>query len=219
VTIHDVEQRSSAWVSLRLGRLTASRAADMLAENSKGEASGRRNLRMQLVLERVMGRSNERDYTSRAMQDGIDREDEAAAHYQALTGTLIEPVGFVTHDELMAGCSPDSFVGDDGIVSIKCPIPATHWDYLKTGKVPGEYLKQIVAEFWITGRTWCHWLSYQPDFPEALQAKLVKVYRDEKAVAEYDAKARVFLQEVDAEAKAVQTMADLGYVLRESVAS
>lgn len=207
MTIHDVEQRSAEWHELRRGRLTASRAGDMLARTKTGYSTSRRNLLMQLVLERITGRSQERGFVSQAMQDGIDREHMAIAHYEAVMGVLIQPVGFCSHDTLMAGCSPDAFVGDDGLLSVKCPIPATHWEFLKTGSIPADYLAQITAEFWITGRQWCDYLSYQPDFPEGLQARIVRVARNEQFVRDFDGLARTFLDEVNAECGAVLTMA------------
>ena len=48
-------QRSEPWFQARLGRLTGSRASDMLASIHKGEAAARRDLRSQLVLERLTG--------------------------------------------------------------------------------------------------------------------------------------------------------------------
>lgn len=206
MTVHGVEQRSAEWIALRLGRLTASRASDMLAKTKTGWSTSRRNLMMQLVLERVTGKSQERNFINQAMQDGIDREHMAVAHYEAVTGVLIEPVGFCSHDTLMAGCSPDAFVGDDGLLSVKCPIPATHWEFLKTGAIPKDYLDQITCEFWITGRQWCDYLSFNPEFPENLQARIVRVTRVEQSVLEFDAAVRVFLAEVETEYHAVKTL-------------
>src|SRR5688572_6380737 len=80
VTFHDVEQRSEAWGKLRLGRVTASRSSDMLAKNRDGKwAAGRRNLLVQLLLERLTGRSHERQFQSGPMQDGVTREQDAIA--------------------------------------------------------------------------------------------------------------------------------------------
>lgn len=215
VTYHDVEQRSEAWRALRLGRLTASRAADMLAIGK----AGRRNLRVQLMLERLTGRSHERGYVSQAMQDGIDREADAVARYEAIAGVLVTPIGFVSHNDLLVGCSPDGFIGDDGLLSVKCPIPATHLEYLRTGVVPSDYRSQIVHESWLTGRRWCDFFSYQPDFSDlGLESKIVRVTVTDAEVEDYARKALAFLQEVDAEVKAVRTMADLAATLRASQA-
>jgi YqaJ-like viral recombinase domain len=209
VIVLDLPQRSDEWVQARLGRVTSSRAADMLATIKKGEAASRRNYRMQLVLERVMGRSMENGYVSREMQIGIEREPEARGAYEALTGNLLQTVGFCQHDSVLAGCSPDGYVGDwDGLVEIKSPLPATHWEYLKTGVVPDDYYKQVVCALWITGAPWCDWLSYHPDFPESLRVKLVRIHRDDAEIASFELATTLFLREVEAEVEAVQALAN-----------
>lgn len=203
-------QRTPEWLDARLGHVTSSRASDLLAtlKSGKGEAAGRRNYRLQLVLERITGRSQETGFVSAAMQQGTDREAAALARYEALTGNLLQATGFIAHDTLLAGCSPDGVIHDyEGIAEIKCPQPATHWEYLKTGRIPTEYAQQIVHALWITGAAWCDWLSYNPDFPPSLQTKLVRLVRDEAEVASYELLVRQFLTEVDAETQAVLAMA------------
>lgn len=207
-SVIDAPQRSEAWVLARLGRLTGSRAADMLATKGSGEAAGRRNLRMQLVLERVTGKPQERVFQSAAMQHGVDTEPAAYGAYEALTGSVLQTTGFLSHTEYLAGASLDGHSGDfDGLVEIKCPIPATHWEYLKTGTVPSDYLKQITHALWLTGAQWCDWMSYEPSFPERLQAKLVRVNRADVDLGAYEKAALAFLAEVETEYNAVMTLA------------
>lgn len=222
--IHDVQQRSPEWTALRLGRLCGSRAADMLAMKippaktptgkpstaKPEELAGRRNLRVQLVLERLTGKSHERNFQSQAMQDGIDRESEALAQYELLGGRLVRSIGYIAHHDLMAGFSPDSVVGDmEGIVEAKSPLAATHLEYLRTGIVPLEYMRQCVHGLWISDAGWCDWLSFHPEFPEHLQVKIVRIHRDESAIKDYDTKARAFLDEVDRELQAVCTLTNI----------
>src|SRR3990167_3580010 len=105
-TIHTCEQRSSEWQALRLGRGTRSRAADMLAMlKSGGEGAGRRDYRVDLVLERITGKAQENGFTSKDLQRGIEREPEALLRYEALTGALVRRTGFLSHDSLMAGAA------------------------------------------------------------------------------------------------------------------
>ena len=73
----DCEQRSEEWRTLRLGRLTASRAADVLATIKSGEAAARCDYRLQLVVERLTGqRVGRADQLVAARQAG-EVEDEA----------------------------------------------------------------------------------------------------------------------------------------------
>lgn len=204
----DCEQRSEAWHKVRLGKLCGSKAADMLATNKDGKPSASRcNLLTQLVLERITGRPHEQGYQSRYMEQGIEREADASGCYEVLTGRPVFAVGFLQHPELAAGVSLDGYIGDleqpEGIIEIKSPIPATHLEYVETGIVPGEYRKQILHALWITHAKWCDWLSYNPDFPDPLKAKLVRIERDPKEIALYEQCVIAFLKEVDTKEAAV----------------
>ena len=210
-TVLDMPQRSPEWFAARLGCLTGSAAADMLSTIKSGEAAARRNLRLRLVLERITGRSQENGYQSPAMAQGIEREVDAAAVYESLTGQLLSTTGFLMHETLMAGCSPDGYVGDfKGLIEIKSPQPAAHLEYLRSGAIPGEYLKQIIHNLWISGAEWCDWLSYNPDFPPPLGVKLMRMHRKDVDLAAYELAARLFLSEVDREQAAVMDMAAVG---------
>lgn len=205
-TILTCDQRTPAWHQARLGRLTASVAGDMLATVKTGEAAARRNLRLRLVLERLTGKVQESGYISKAMQQGIDREAEARAVYEAVTGRMVENTGFILANEHMVGCSLDGCEFDaDGrivrILELKSPEPAAHLRYLQTGQIGKDYEAQVIHSLWVTGAECCQWMSYQPDFPEPLQTRLVTFTRDAwaGAIADYAAKAQAFLADVDRE--------------------
>jgi hypothetical protein len=198
-TIIDAPQRSPEWHAARLGRLTGTGAEDMMATIRTGEAAGRRKLRTRLVLERLTGRSQESGYVSASMQQGIDREADAFALYEAQTGRVLHRSGFLSCDGLMAGCSLDAH--EDGfarIAEIKCPEDHTHLEYLETGKVPYGYLCQVTHAMWVTGAAECDWFSFNPNFPEAMQIAMVTIPASALDLEGYDRKARTFLAEVDA---------------------
>lgn len=201
------DQRTAEWHQARVGMLCASRAADMLATVKVGEAAARRDLKMQLVCERLTGQSQEDGYINAAMQRGIDKEADALGAYEVLTGNVVRTTGFLAHDELMAGCSPDGMVGEDGGLELKCPKSATHLSYLRTGKVPSAYLPQITHSLWITGRAWWDFASFDDRFPEPLQLFCLRVKRSDIDVQAYDLAAQLFLSEIDAEVNAVAEMA------------
>lgn len=212
-TILTCDQRSPEWFAARAGRVTSSTANDMLSTlKSGGEAAGRRNLRVKLALERLSGRSLERsDFQTQPMKDGIDREADALAAYEALTGELVERTGFLSHNELMAGASLDGHVtGMVGIVEAKSPMWATHLEYLRTGKVPTDYLRQVTHQLFISGAEWCDWLSWQPDFPSALRVKLVRVKRSDVDLKAYELALTLFLAEVEKEANEIAALAEKG---------
>jgi hypothetical protein len=123
--------------------------------------------------------------------------------------------GFVQHDNLMAGCSVDGYVGSlsSHLVSIKCRQPAAHLDFLKSGTVPGDALAQMTHEMWITGADRHDYVSYNPDFPAHLQLRAVSVWRTNVDLIGYEKKARAFLAEVDAEVALVLRLADVRTVM------
>ncbi len=207
ITILSCAQRSPDWVQARLGRLTASCAADMLAVVKGGEAAGRRNLRVRLALERITNRSQESTYCSPAMRDGIAREGAAREAYEAATGTWLTTTGFVAHDTLPIGCSLDGHVGDlHGIVEVKSPLAATHLEALETGAVPVAAQKQVLHSLYVTGAAWADFVSFHPDFPPALQLQIVRVERDDAAIALYARLVAIFLAEVAATVATVRAL-------------
>jgi putative phage-type endonuclease len=208
--IIDCEQRTPEWHAARVGVMTGSRAADMLATRSdKKEAASRRNLRTQLALERVIGRTSESDFQSAAMKQGIEREPEAIGVYEMITGRIVRQTGFLRCVDIAAGCSLDGHVNDfEGIVEIKCPIPATHLESLRTQKVPSEYIPQVTHNMMVTGARWCDWMSYNPDFPDKINTVLVRVIREDFGLMAYRRALEAFLLEVDAVEKEIRQLTE-----------
>lgn len=203
-------QRDDVWRKARLGKLTSSCAADMMTKIQKGESAARRKLRVRLALERLTGASQESDFINASMQHGIDTEPKAVSEYEARTGVILEPVGFVEVIGLLAGCSPDSFIhGRKGTVSIKCPDSSTHFEYVKAKEIPREYFWQNVHEMWVCGTDFVDHVSFDDRFSgdvEHLQYLCMRQERDNKVIAEYDAEARRLLAEVSVD---IQTMKEL----------
>lgn len=190
-----MEQRSEEWFQARLGKVTASRVADVLAKIKTGESASRRNYKIQLVSERLTGEKQE-TYINQAMQDGIDREFYARERYVQQHGE-VEEVGFIQHPTLEAGASPDGLVGDDGLIEIKCPLGTTHTETLMTQEVPSKYIPQIQFQLLCTGRKWCDFISYNPMFPEHLQLFVKRVDADPVYQKELEVEVGKFLDEVN----------------------
>ena len=190
-----MEQRSEEWFQARLGKVTASRVADVLAKIKSGESASRRNYKIQLVSERLTGERQE-SYINQAMQDGIDREQFARDRYMQQFGE-VEEVGFVKHPTLEAGASPDGMVGDDGILEIKCPMGSTHTETLMTQDIPSKYVPQVQFQLLVTGRKWCDFVSYNPMFPDHLQVFVKRIEADPVYQKELESEVKQFLEEVD----------------------
>lgn len=191
-----MDQRSAEWFSARLGRLTASRVADMMAKTRTGWGASRSNYAWELAIERLTGEPTP-SFCSPAMQWGIETEDRARAAYQIHALCNVEEVGFVEHPKLFAGASPDGLIGADGMLEIKCPNPATHGETLLNGTIADKYLKQMQFQMACSGRQWCDFVSFDPRFPEPMQLWVKRVECDEGAIAEIEDCAAEFLAEVE----------------------
>lgn len=201
----DVPQGSPEWFAARVGRLTGSRADDMLATIKSGEAAARRDYRLQLACERITGQTQDDVFVNAAMQRGTDCQPLALAAYESLTGTVAAHSGFLAHDQHLAGCSLDGHVGNfEGIIELKCPKSATHLRYLRDGVVPKDYLPQITHNLWITGAQWCDFLSFDDRFPAPLSVFSVRVLAAALDFAAYEASALKFLAEVENEVNAMK---------------
>ncbi len=194
----EVTQGSPEWIALRLGKVTASRVADVVAKTKTGWGSSRANYMAELVAERLTG-SPAIAYTNAAMQWGTEKEPEARSAYEFLTNIEVKAVGFIPHPVIqMAGASPDGLVEDDGLVEIKCPQTATHLETLLGGEIDAKYIKQMQWQMACGGRAWCDWVSYDPRLPEPMRLFVRRVPRDDKLIAELEKDVKDFLSELDA---------------------
>lgn len=192
-----MEQRTEEWHEARLGKVTASKIADVMAKGKGGAPSATRaNYLAQLVTERLTGQPVE-TFTSTAMQHGTETEEQARAVYTMTTGRAVDEVGFIPHASIaMAGASPDGLVGTDGLVEIKCQNTATHIDALLGGSIPGNYMKQMQFQMACTGRAWCDFVQFDPRLPDEMQLLIRRVPADPAMIADIEAEIACFLAEV-----------------------
>lgn len=192
-----IEQGTEEWKSLRLGKLTASRMADVLATTKTGVSASRKNYMALLVAERLTGQCAE-SFTNAAMAWGTDNEPLARAEYEILTDCSVDQVAFVDHPTIAwCGASPDGLLLDDGLIEIKCPNTATHIDYL-LGKIPpAKYVPQMALQLACTGRKWCDFVSYDSRMPEKHRLFVVRFEPDPDYMKKINDEAAAFLAEVE----------------------
>jgi hypothetical protein len=85
----------------------------------------------------------------------------------------------------------------EGLLEIKCPLTATHLDYILGGVAPSEYMPQMQWEMRCTGAKWCDFVSYDPRLPAHLQLFIVRVPRDDNYIAKLEAEVASFLADLD----------------------
>jgi hypothetical protein len=215
--LETADQRTEDWYAARLGKATASRFKDAIATKKQTEKQKKDGLPgdpmqaqldycTELVVERLTGQRAQKFVTA-AMQWG-DHEPAARAAYERVTGRIVEETGFVAHDTLMAGCSPDGLVDWDGLIEIKCPFnTANHIETLLNG-MPAEHTAQVQGQMWITGREWCDFVSYDPRMPAELQLHVQRIQRDETFIADLERRVTSFLAEVGNQVEALRRLAE-----------
>ena len=191
-------QGSDEWIAARLGKVTASRMADLMARTKTGYSASRANYMAELICERLTGSQADR-FTNAAMQWGTDTEPQARAAYEFLAGNDVQEVGFVDHPSIsMAGASPDGLVGDDGLLEIKCPNTATHIETLLANAVPDKYRKQMLWQMACTGRAWCDFVSFDPRLPGDMQLWSTRVTPEPGELSAMETEVETFIAELDA---------------------
>jgi len=192
-----MDQRTPEWYAARVGKVTASRVADVVAKTKSGYSASRANYMAQLVCERLTGQQQE-SYQNAAMQWGTETEPLARSAYEMQKDVFVSETGLVDHPTItMAGASPDGLVGDDGLIEIKCPNTATHIENLLSNSAPSAYVIQMQWQMACTGRKWCDFVSFDPRMPEDLQMMVVRVERSDEQIAMLESEVVKFLGEVD----------------------
>jgi putative phage-type endonuclease len=217
----DHEQGTDAWRQDRCGHITASRIADVLTKPRKGqkESSVRKNYLAELLCERLTGKVREDGFQSWEMKRGTELEPFARSEYELKTSEFITNVGFIKHPKIeRAGASPDGLVGKDGLIQIKCPKRATHLEWLTNRIVPVEHRPQMLWEMACTGRQWCDFVSYNPDFPDSLQLFIARYKRDDLEVLEVENEVIRFDLEIQEAIRDLETP-ELEDKLKESLAA
>lgn len=187
----DVEQQSPEWFAARCGIPTASNFDKIVT--TKGESSKQyKKYLYQLAGELVAG-SREETYQNAAMTRGIELEAEARELYELVTDNSVDTVGICyANEDKKYSCSPDGLIGEDGVLEIKCPLMATHVEYLLKGKLPTTYFQQVQGQLFVTNKKWCDFVSYYP----ALKPLIVRVERDEEFISKLEVALTNFCNEL-----------------------
>jgi len=107
-------------------------------------------------------------------------------------------VTFVFHPFIdNAGASPDSLIGDDGGLEIKCPDLNTHIEYLLHKKIPADYMWQVQWLMACSGRDWFDWMSFAKELPPELRTLIIRVDRDESKIQQLETEAEHLNSDVE----------------------
>lgn len=190
--IIDVEQNTEEWLKARAGIPTASEFHTVTLETGPrgGVPLTRLTYIRKLAGEIITGRPAV-SYTNAAMERGHEIEPKARAEYAFVTGTEPQRIGFVRDDSGVAGprgCSPDSFIGDDGMLEIKTAEPHILIGILEKARldndwVPPEHVAQCMGGLWVCKRQWIDLMIYCDDMPVYF---LKRIHRSENEIAKLE---------------------------------
>lgn len=193
--IYDVEQGSDEWLQMRLGKLTASKFADVISKG-RGSAPSKtsESYMYQLAAEIITGQPQD-SFKSSAMKWGNECEPAARAAYELKHDIDVVECAFIEKDDWI-GVSPDGLVGENGLLEIKCPNSVTQIKRVLSGEFPKEYIAQVQGQLWVSGREWCDFVSYDPRIITGADYFEVRVYRDEEYIKALSEKCNVFINDL-----------------------
>lgn len=193
MVIHRMEQGSEEWKTIRKGLMTASNA-QAISANGKGLVT----YITDLVAEKY-SKGIAEGFKNTYMEYGTELEPVARSMYELQQSVKVEQIGFVEVDEY-TGCSPDGFVGDDGMIEIKCHQDKKHFRLIVNGidEIDSGYVWQVQMNLMLTGRKWCDLICYNPNYEQELV--IFRIEPDQEAFAQLRAgieKGKALIQELD----------------------
>lgn len=171
--VFNCEQNSPEWHECRRGLPTASEFSTILAKGKSGGKSITRQKYLARLAGEIITGEPEETFTSAAMERGYSMEDEARRAYEFDREVSAGIVGFVRNGK--KGASPDSFIGEDGLLEIKTKKPSVFIECLSRDDIPPEHKAQIHGQLWVCEREWCDLSIYWPKMPSLIY----RVHRDE----------------------------------------
>jgi len=176
LTVYDCEQGSEDWFRARMGIPTASEFGTVLAPRAGSEGKMRRTYLHKLAGEIITGEPMER-YGNAHMDRGHAMEAEARSLYAFMSDADPTQIGFLRNGQ--KGCSPDSLIGDAGMLEIKTKLPHLLIDCILKDDFPAEHKAQCQGALWVAEREWVDIAVYWPRMPLFVK----RAYRDEEYIS------------------------------------
>jgi hypothetical protein len=130
-------------------------------KNSSPSAT-RRAYMLKLAGEIITGLPSE-NYSNQAMDRGHVMEPEARDLYAFTHRADPQLVGFIRNGD--KGASPDSLIGDAGMLEIKTKAPHLLIECLLRDEFPPEHKAQCQGALWVAEREWIDIAVYWPGMP------------------------------------------------------
>jgi hypothetical protein len=163
--IWDYQQGSEEWLRARIGRPTASRFKDIITPTGAISKSAI-DYALELIADSFVTDLPPEFEGNKWTDRGHEIEPLAREWFKTHTGFDVREVGFVTQDNEMVGCSPDSLIYAGGKpvagLEIKGHAPKKHVKIVHEGILPPEHAAQIHGSMHVCGLETWHFVSYCP---------------------------------------------------------
>lgn len=216
ITIHNVEQGSAEWFECREDLLTGSIIGAILGHSKWKNREGA----MRDLVRAHFGLDSEFEGNV-ATEFGKEHEPMAIQDFEIRNDCEATPVGFVTNDQWEAfGVSPDSFIGDDEGLEVKCPYSKK----TQTLEKKPDYYDQICMSLLVSERERWHYFSWvdgkEPvheivTYAEAVnwwmlnKGRLLEFYAEFQKIIDSDKLSKPFLEDKEIDLTGDETYKEL----------
>lgn len=167
-------QNTPEWFEDRLGYITCSQLYRLKT------LATRQKYILQLADER-QGITTE-NFSTYHTKRGHDLEAIAIKVYEGINDVKTINTGFIKSLTILwFGGSPDSLVGDNGLLEIKCFTNIDKIKKIRFGSIPVEIMLQVQGQLMVTGREWCDLVLFTPQFEDPKDG-----YFRKRIYADYD---------------------------------
>lgn len=166
-----IEQKTKEWYAQRTGKITGSAVGAILGLSPFMSTADV----MRRMIRETYGAESE-FAGNVATEYGTFHEDGAKLDYELETGNKVNDCGFyISEQHQWIGASPDGFIGEDGLIEIKCPYSLRDKlnPQFKSINDQPHYHAQIQLQLFVTGRKWCDFYQWT-----ASGTKTERVYFD-----------------------------------------
>ena len=179
------------WLAARAGIPTAAEFSCVMASGRGGsESKTRRTYLYKLAGEIITGEPMQ-SFSNGHTERGHEMEAVARDAYAFMRDAEPQPVGFIRNGR--AGASPDSLLGNDGLLEIKSKLPHLLVETILRDDMPPEHRAQCQGQLWIAEREWVDIAVYWPGMPLFIH----RSYRDEEFIKALAAAVDQFNAELD----------------------
>ena len=199
----EVEHGTEAWRTWRAGKITGSRAINLLATGANGWGVPAMKYADELAVELCTGLPYGADIDAPALRWGREQEPFARDAYILETGHhVVKPNRVYYRDGMFVGGSPDGEIEPNGGMEIKCPKdPRVHLETLSEGTIPVHHIPQVQWYMWLTERDWWDFVSYDPRFKEAKRLFIQRIPRNDAFITRIAFRVQEFQKLVIAKAQ------------------